>query len=80
MLEPENQRIVSKIIIESQEQVSHETFECLVQQFQKHHWKKMAHDIALKLEVAKRNQSDETVQKLIQEFLLKKRVLEKNIL
>jgi DNA primase len=81
MLEPENQRIVSKIIMQSREQVSHETFECLVQQFQKYHWKKMAHDIAVKLEVAKRNQSDEVVQKLIQEFLeLKKRVLEKNIL
>lgn len=81
MLEPDDQRIVSKIIVESQEQVSHETFECLVQQFQRYHWKKMAHDIAVKLETAKRNQSDDAVQNLLHEFLeLKKRVLGKNII
>lgn len=81
MLNEEEKRVVSQVMMETEEQVSSETFDQLVTQFQKRHWKVMAHDIAIQLEQAKKSQNPETVQKLIEEFLeLKKRVLEQQIL
>jgi len=81
MLNEDEKRLVSQIMMETEEQVSSETFDQLVTQFQKRHWKVMAHDIAVQLEQAKKSQSSEAVQKLIEEFLeLKKRVLEQHIL
>lgn len=81
MLNEDEKRVVSQVMMETEEQVSSETFDQLVTQFQKRHWKVMAHDIAVQLEQAKKSQSPEAVQKLIEEFLeLKKRVLEQHIL
>lgn len=81
MLEIGDKRIISKIIMEQEEQVSGETFDRLVAEFQKRHWKVMAHDIAIQLEQAKKSRNADEVQKLVTEFLeLKKRVLEKQIL
>lgn len=81
MLGADDKRVVSKIMMEQEEQVSSETFDRLVAQFQKRHWKVMAHDIATKLEQAKKNCDTQEVQTLVAEFLeLKKRVLEQHIL
>jgi DNA primase len=81
MLNEDEKKFVSQVIMETDDQVSSETLDQLVTQFQKRHWKTMAHDIAVQLEQAKKSQSPEAVQKLIEEFLeLKKRVLEEHIL
>lgn len=81
MLEEDEKRIISKIMMEQEEQVSNETFDYLVAQFQKRHWKALAHDIAIQLEQAKKSRNTDEIQKLVTEFLeLKKRVLEKQIL
>lgn len=81
MLDDEDKQVVSKLMMEQEEQVSNETFDRLVVQFQKKHWKVMAHDIAVQLEQAKNCKNAEQVQKLVTEFLeLKKRVLEQNFL
>jgi 2C-methyl-D-erythritol 2,4-cyclodiphosphate synthase len=81
MLDDESKHVVSKIMMEQEEQVSNETFDQLVVQFQKNHWKVMAHDIAIQLEQAKKSEDKGQVQKLVVEFLeLKKRVLEQNFL
>jgi DNA primase len=81
MLDDGSKQVVSKIMMEQEEQVSNETFDQLVAQFQKKHWKVMAHDIAIQLEQAKNCKNTEQVKKLVTEFLeLKKRVLEQNYL
>jgi DNA primase len=81
MLDIDNKQIVSRIMMEQEEQVSQETFQRLVAQFQRRHWKVMAHDIAVQLEHAKNSQDSGRVQQLVAEFLeLKKRVLEQNFL
>ena len=81
MLDIDDKRIISKIMMEQEEQVSNETFDRLVAQFQKRHWKVMAHDIAIQLEQAKKSRNADEVQKLVAEFLeLKKRVLEQHFL
>jgi len=81
MLDIDDKRIISKIMMEQEEQVSNETFDRLVAQFQKRHWKVMAHDIAIQLEQAKKSRNADEVQRLIAEFLeLKKRVLEQHFL
>ena len=81
MLSVEEKQVVSKIMMEQEEQVSNETFDRLVAQFQKRHWKVMAHDIAVQLEQAKNSRNSEEMQRLVTEFLeLKKRVLEQNFL
>lgn len=81
MLDDDSKQVVSKMMMEQEEQVSNETFDRLVAQFQKKHWKVMAHDIAIQLEQAKNCKNTEQVQKLVTEFLeLKKRVLEQNYL
>ena len=81
MLGIEDQRVISKIMMEQEEQVSSETFDRLVAQFQKRHWKVMAHDIAVQLEQAKKSRNTDEAQRLVAEFLeLKKRVLEQHFL
>ena len=68
-------------MMEQEEQVSSETFDRLVAQFQKRHWKVMAHDIAVQLEQAKKSRNTDEAQRLVAEFLeLKKRVLEQHFL
>lgn len=79
-LSPEQQALVTKIVLEAEEQVTTETFECLFAQFQKRSWKVAARSIALQLDTAKKNNNQEAVARLLQEFLeLKRSMVHKNI-
>lgn len=75
-LDGQYQRVVSKIVLEHQEEIGMGEFEQLMTQFQKKHWKVMVNDIKLKLESAKVRGDEQEVTRLVHEFIeLKKRVL-----
>ncbi len=79
-LAPEMQHLVTKIVLEQEEQVTADTFQQLFTQFQKRSWKMAARTIALQIEQAKKNNNREAVQQLLQEFLeLKQNMIQKNI-
>lgn len=80
MLDDENQKIVAKIMMEQEDTISKETFDALVEQYQRRHWKLVAHEIAERLNQAKRNNDTELERELLEKFFeMKKRLLERSV-
>ena len=78
-LSPEQQHLITKILLEQEDQVSAETFRQLFAQFQKRVWKMATRTIAVQLDAAKKNNNQGDVKRLLQEFLeLKRNMVHKN--
>lgn len=80
-LPPEEQHIVSRILLEGAQQAEERTFDVLLAQLQKNHWKVIVNDIKLKMEQAKKNKDDQQVKELLEEFLnLRKKLIGKELI
>jgi hypothetical protein len=72
---------VSKLLLESDLQAEERTFDALLTQLQKKHWKVIVNDIKLKIEQAKKQADNALVQELINEFLnLRKKLIGKELI
>lgn len=73
-LASDEQKIVSRIMVECEDFTGPGMLEALREQFQKKHWKSMVHDIVMQLEQAKKDGNTHGTQKLLEQFLeLKKK-------
>lgn len=80
-LSPQDQQFVSRILLEGSQQPEERTFDTLLMQLQKNHWKVIVNDIKLKMEQAKRQKDDARVQELLEEFLnLRSNLLRKELI
>jgi DNA primase len=75
------QNIINQLMLECNEEDPTKTFDYLITQFQKQHWKSIVQDIKLKISEAEHSQDDQKVKELLtvfQEF--KKRLLNRRVL
>lgn len=80
-LQDQEKRVVSKLLLEVDLQAEERTFEVLLTQLQKKHWKVIVNNIKLKIEQAKKQADSEYVQELINEFLnLRKKLISKELI
>ena len=80
LLLPEEQHMVSKILLETQEDIQPALFEHLLTQLQKKHWKVIVNNIKIKLEAAKQAGNDLEIAVIMQNFIdLKKKIIGKHI-
>ena len=76
MLDHNDQQLVSKTILENQEDVRASLFEQLLTQLQKKHWKLIVNNIKIKLEAAKKIGNDAEVALLVRNFTdLQKKII-----
>ena len=76
LLEASTQQLVSKTILECQEDISAPLFEQLLIQLQKKHWKLIVSTIKIKLEIAKQKGNDAEIAQIMQNFMdLKKKII-----
>lgn len=76
-----DQHFVSKILLEENQHIEEKTFDALLTQLQKNHWKVIVNDIKLKIEHAKKERKDEQVKELLNEFLnLRKKLIGKELI
>jgi DNA primase len=68
MLDQNDQHLVSKTILENQEDIRISLFEQLLTQLQKKHWKLIVNNIKIKLEAAKKVGDDAEVALLVRSF------------
>jgi DNA primase len=77
-LDQTDQQLVSKTILENQEEIQPGLFEQLLTQLQKKHWKLIVNNIKIKLEAAKHLGNDAEIAALMRDFAdLKKKVIGK---
>jgi DNA primase len=75
-LDQNDQQLVSKTILENQEDIRTSLFEQLLTQLQKKHWKLIVNNIKIKLEAAKKIGNDAEVASLIHNFTdLQKKII-----
>lgn len=75
------QHFVSRILLEGAQQAEERTFDSLLGQLQKNHWKVIVNDIKLKMELAKKHKNEERVKELLEEFLnLRKKLIGKELI
>ncbi len=67
-LTPEYQQFVSKILLQTQDNVQSVVFEQLVTQLQKKHWKVIVNSIKIKLEAAKRIGNETEIAHIMRDF------------
>lgn len=78
-LEPSHQQIVSNITLTFEEPADEPTFKKLLAQLHKKHWKTIVHRIKDKLELAKNNNDEKTIQQIMHNFVsLKKTLVQDN--
>ena len=78
VLAEQERQFVSKLLLEVDLQAEERTFDALLTQLQKKHWKVIVNDIKLKIEQAKKRADSARVQELINEFLnLRKKLIGK---
>ncbi len=81
ILREQERQFVSKLLLEGDLQPEERTFDSLITQLQKKHWKVIVNDIKLKIEQAKKQADNERVQYLINEFLnLRKKLIGKELI
>ncbi len=80
-LPQDQQQLVAQLLLECEDEDPSKTFEQLVIQFQKKHWKEIVHDIKMKLHEAEHEENDQKVKELLTTFQdLKKKLLSKGLL
>lgn len=80
-IDPEYKQMISKMVLEYEQEEKNVDFEVLLLQLQKKHWKVIVNDIKIKLEVAKKREDTQEVTALLNHFLdLKKKLIDKEIL
>ena len=80
-LTQDQQQFVSRILLEGQQQAEERTFDALLGQLQKNHWKVIVNDIKLKMQRAKQEKNDAQVKELLDEFLqLRKKLIGKELI
>jgi len=76
----DEQQLVSSLILAGEQEVSPQEFAHLVAQLQRKYWKRLAHTMKVRLANAKRDADQNTVEKIMREFLeLKQLLLSKNL-
>lgn len=68
-LEPDNQQLVSRIMVEEAPVSGEKDFDALLSQLQKNHWKVIVNNIKLRIEQAKKDGDEQRVADLVQEFV-----------
>jgi len=80
-LDENDRQYISKILLEFDTKIEKKTFEQLLLQFQKKHWKHIVQNIKAKLSQAKEESNDTEVANILQNFLeIKKRLLSKGLI
>ena len=80
MLDQNDQQLVSKTILENQEDVRQSLFDQLLTQLQKKHWKLIVNNIKIKLEAAKKIGDDAQIASLVRNFTdLQKKIIGKRL-
>ncbi len=76
LLSEDNQQLVSKILLENQEDIKPEFFDQLLTQLQKKHWKVIVNNIKIKLEEAQKTGNAQAINHIMHTFSeLKKKVI-----
>lgn len=66
---PEERQYVSRLLLEHEESIEPATFDQLLLQLQKKHWKVIVHDIKTKIAQAKKAGDHEKVEQMLRDFL-----------
>lgn len=75
-LPPHEQKVITQLMFECEEENPTKTFEQLLVQFQKKHWKSIVHDIKIKLNEAEQKGDDHEIKELLSAFEnLKKKIV-----
>lgn len=76
LLAPHEQHHISKMMLEQNDDVQQEDLDNLLAQVRKKYWKRIVHDTTLKITQAKQQADEQTVKKLLDDFLeLKKKLI-----
>ena len=79
-IDPEHKQMISKMVLEYEQEEKTVDFEALLLQLQKKHWKVIVNDIKIKLEIAKKHEDTKEVTALLNHFLdLKKKLIDREI-
>lgn len=80
MLSSDDQKIVSQLIVEQEQEVQAPEFTHMITSLQRNYWKLIVNDIKLKIDAAKRANNPQAVQTLLEEFMrLKKSLVNKDL-
>lgn len=79
-LDTTHKLFVSNLVLAGEENIQEQSFDHLLTELKRKHWKVIVKDIQVKLESARKQNQQDEVQKILQDFLdLKKEIFEKNI-
>lgn len=80
MLDIDEKHFVSNLVLAGEENIQEQSFDHLLTELKRKHWKVIVKDIQTKLESARKQNQETEVKKILQDFLdLKKEIFEKNI-